>query len=218
LQKCPLSELKDLAEITRPPIVAPAKKNDSALDIREVANDDIQDGIVMEPAKVVATDRQTLAKAKAKRAFLGDGDILLSVKGRVGVVGMMTLDRLNNQRWVAGQSFVVLRILRNGPFSNPAVLAAFLQSDYGQSQIAARTVGATVPAIQIADVKTLSVPILKQGVQSSILKVLNKRTAMLADRKELDRQIADLTRSLWVDVIDLVGDKDPSLSEASSSS
>ncbi|WP_439548837.1 N-6 DNA methylase [Falsiroseomonas sp.] len=165
--------LGDIAEIVRPQAVTLPKGQDAVREglhaeteddadsaiFREVTAGNINqgDGVVMKPDKAFALPPQMAAKAR--RAALEAGDILLSIKGRIGVVGLVAQQPPENETWLPGQSFAVVRLRRSSAIENPEVLQRYLSSPLGQKALQTVAGGTAVPFVQIADVRRLEVPI-----------------------------------------------------------
>jgi len=149
--------LNDLVEIFRPQALPVSP--DASVAFREVAASDIDSatGTVRLPAKRMTLTREVAAKAR--RAVLEPGDLILSIKGRIGVVGLVENQSSGDEPWVPGQSFAVLRPRRSSAISESRVLYRYLSSELGQQALKGLAGGATVPFVQIADVRRLEVPI-----------------------------------------------------------
>jgi hypothetical protein len=79
--------------------------------------------------------------------ILRPGDILISIKSKVGVTGVVPEDAPLESlgAWTAGQSFVIARLRQSTAISSPVVLASYLTSPFGQAQLQALAGGTTVP-------------------------------------------------------------------------
>ena len=95
---------------------------------------------------------------RSKHLILRPDDILISVKGKVGVAGVVPDGAPKDifGAWTAGQPFVIARLRRSTPINDPAVLARYLASPFGQTQLQALAGGTTVPLIPMNDLATTS--------------------------------------------------------------
>src|SRR5262249_26129412 len=158
------------AEFYRPQAFSPTAENrrppvGQLVSMREVATGDIHNGIVECPTKEV--DVWAGDVDRIERAIVKPGDVLISVKGKVGVVGVVP-DAAPSElfgAWIAGQTFVIARLRQSKIIKNSAMLARYLASRFGQAQIQALAGGTTVPLIQMSDLRRVAVPLPPAEVQ-----------------------------------------------------
>lgn len=94
------------------------------------------------------------ANAKAaEKQVLAPYDVLLSVKGRVGEVGIMPGEV--DSTYIAGQAYCILRSKNE---AEAVGLYMFLQSEFGQQQLQKLTSGATIAQITPKTLKEMQVP------------------------------------------------------------
>ena len=155
--------LDDIAELYRPQVIKSSPESrwptiDQIITIREVATGDIHDGIVGKPDKEI--DLWAGDINQIERAILRPGDILISIKGKVGVAGVVPAEAPSGVfgAWLPGQPFVIARLRRSAAIANPVVLARYLTSPNGQAQLWALAGGTTVSFIQMADLLTTCNP------------------------------------------------------------
>jgi type I restriction enzyme M protein len=189
--------LDDVAELYRPQALPKTPEESLGKGFFEVGAADIDEvGLVREPTKEVLFT-QDFAQP-ARRARLENGDILLVIKGSVGKVGFVR-DVPNDATWLASQSFVVLRLRRHGPLSEPRVLHRFLSSDLGQTTLQSLRVGTTVPGLQMADVRRLQI-VIPSAEEQKLIGAEVEALFELQDRiREMREQLVARQHRIWPD-------------------
>ena len=159
-ERYPVRQLADLVELIRP--VALPKGEDGAYLVHEAAPGDVgEDGFLIEPPKTTSVDRGGLRKARNQQ--LEPGDVVISMKGTIGRVGLVpddVPDRNAEDFWSVGQSMMILRPLR-GTIA-PEVLYEYLSSDLMHEHLSALASGAAIQSISMKDLKTLPIPVPAQ--------------------------------------------------------
>jgi hypothetical protein len=193
--------LDDLAELHRPQVFKPTPENlrppvGQMITMREVATGDIRYGFVERPEKkfdVWAGDADQI-----ERVILGPGDILISVKGKVGVAGVVSEDAPKDiyGAWTAGQPFIIARLRRSTAITSPIVLARYLASPFGQTQLQALAGGTTVPFIQMADLRRLAIPVPPADKQGEIMQQIEQIKTLRQQAKKIETDISELERDL----------------------
>lgn len=130
---------------------------------------------------------------KAMQLRLLPGDILLSIKGNVGQVGIVGEQCGNN--WVAGQIFIVIR--PNRKYLQPAYLYRYIASPVVQQYLALRSEGSAVPILQATDLNNLPVPVGSPEEQASVAQTHVDILATYERILGLEKTIQDLKRSHW---------------------
>ncbi|MCC8953129.1 N-6 DNA methylase [Bradyrhizobium sp. Pear77] len=186
--------LSDLAELYRPQPFKPTPEHrrpptGEIITVREVTTSDIQDGVVKRPEKGI--DIWIGDVDQIERIILRGGDILISVKGKVGVAGVVPdyapTEFFNG--WTAGQSFVIARLRQSSPISDPLVLARYLASSFGQAQLQALAGGTTVPLIPMGDLKRLPIPVPPIERQRQIMNQIQMTQSLRQQIEQIQGQI-----------------------------
>jgi type I restriction enzyme M protein len=191
--------LGDLVELYRPQArsqVMPADSDEDHITLYETATGDVHDGIVERPARVTEVPSHHLHNVG--RAILKRDDILISIKGKVGVVGLVP-DEASSEKsrvWTAGQTFVIARLRRSTALMSPTVLAAYLASPFGQVQLQALAGGVTVPLIQISDLKRLLVPLPPREKQKRIIHEFQNIHELRKKIQSIENEIQEGARNL----------------------
>jgi type I restriction enzyme M protein len=180
-----LAPLGDLVETVRP-LTASANPGDGLFSVLEVGTADIP------PVGFVRAGRELYAEPAAMNRgfdqFLLPGDIVLTIRGSTGKVGIVPdhVPQPGNGGWIAGSSATVLRVRSATPVE-PKALFLLLRSKLGQDLLKTITSGSTIPMITLRDLLKLEVPVLPMAS--------GRRAGEVLDAEEsLQRQIEDLTR------------------------
>jgi type I restriction enzyme M protein len=120
--------------------------------------------------------------------FLLPGDIVLTIRGSTGKVGIVPdhVPKPGTGGWVAGSSATVLRA-KSVASVDPKALFLLLRSSLGQDLLKTITSGSTIPMVTLRDLLRLEVPVLPMASARRAADVLDAEDA-------LQRQIDDLTR------------------------
>ncbi|MBX6555603.1 N-6 DNA methylase [Pseudomonas aeruginosa] len=192
LADLPLARLGEHVEIIRS---RQHSTSSSGVAVREVQASDIPDfGAIVSASKDSLFD---LSSPKAKTYFLQAGDILLAIKGSVGKVGIVPqAPPAGEGGWVAGQSFVVLRSLKDASYESKALLV-YLRSEIGQALLSRLVVGASMPTIQLASLKDLGIPSISQEAMSTASEILEHEVRIQQEIQQLRSKQASLASALW---------------------
>lgn len=189
-------ELNDLAEIIRPQAL-PADDGEQTHIFAEVSVQDVQgDGSIDEPTKLVKIEDRNLAKVMRQK--LEPDDVLLSVRGRIGTVGIVPTirDEVGAAEWLASQAFVILRLRNNSPIT-PLILYRYLASPLGQGLLNSLTTGATVPMISMGDLKKLRIMVPTLREQREIEQQYEKIRKLRSQIKQLEQLTDELKAASW---------------------
>lgn len=199
--------LKDLVSITRAQSIPVAKTiTSSCIELKEVLASDIDDlGIIRSPKKVIHVDRH--GATRAFNAWLKRGDILIAIKGSVGKIGFvqneladMTEIPTTKEKWVAGQSFVKVRIKPSQANKlTPEYLFRYLKSPQVQKYFESRSLGVAIPMIKMADIEALPV---RLPTASILQRETDRHNKQLSIRNEID-QLQQQLKSYELDLSEL---------------
>lgn len=192
-------ELEAMAQIYRPQVVPDGGKEPFHT-FKEVALTDIQaSGLITTPSKNVFVSTQNLAQVRKQQ--IESGDILISVKGRVGAIGLVksndegSLEQFSD--CIAGQSFAIVRLRDSSPIKDPFVLFRYLISPLGQKLLQFYSQGVTVPLIQMGELRKLPIVVPSGEEQQKIIR--NCQAALELHQKiaDTERQIKELDANVW---------------------
>jgi restriction endonuclease S subunit len=99
--------------------------------------------------------------------------------------------------WLASQSFVVLRLRRHSPISNPLVLFRFLSSAMGQSTIQSLKVGSVMAGLQMNDVRRLPILVPPSKAQAKIADEVQGLFQIQDHIQACRRELAQKQRTIW---------------------
>lgn len=187
--------LSDLVELIRP--VALPKVDESEYVIHETAPGDVgEDGLLETPLKTVMIDRGSLRKARNQQ--LEAGDVVLSVKGTIGRVGIVpdaVPGRNDDDFWTVGQSMMILRP-RKGIIL-PEVLYEYLSSDVVQQHFGTLVGGAVIMSFNVKDLKDLPIPVPTLQEQHQIADAFKARQALHTKIKAIRDEIGEHRSASW---------------------
>jgi type I restriction enzyme M protein len=195
--------LEEVADFFRaPPITGEADAStvedlgdDSALPIFEIGASDLPEfSYVTRPGRRVVID----PKARADAQVLCPNDIVLVVKGSVGKVGIVSGDDEPEEAcaWIAGQSAIVLRV-REGSRIDPRALFMQLRSPLGQQLLKGIVSGATIPLIQLKELRKLPVILPDAATQQRAIDALEAEAVLARQIHQLREEQAFQASSLW---------------------
>lgn len=176
--------LEEIAEVIRP--LAETEIVDP-IDVLEVGAADIQgSGFIPTPTKATTVSS---GMARGGAVFLKPNDIVFVIKGSVGKVSIAPEDTpsAGPGGWVVGQSMAVVRL--NKPQAYCMAMAVFFRSDVGQELLRRLAAGATIPFLQIRELRQLKVPVLGAGE-------VEQAATVLSDQEGLRQKILYLQSAL----------------------
>mgnify|MGYP003388364353 CR=1 FL=1 len=197
-QQVSLDEVTSV-ERSKAPIQIRGEVEDPPLTAMEIAPGDIVDGRVTTPKRQLAFEKDqasALAKVTVER-----GDILVSIKGNIGIVGIADIDamvaKLSNKPWIVSQSLAIVRLQDRDRFASPEVLNAILTAPWVREKLESMSGGSTVRTLPISALRSLTLPVptadeivMAQGALDQI-ESLRKQIAALSQNQ------ADAQSALW---------------------
>lgn len=194
--------LGDIAKILRPRAPQPVRSDPADDDViaLEIAVSDIFDGQVAVPSKELRFPAREQISLIKVRAHLDD--ILISVKGNVGAVGIVGFDAildelLETPQIVVSQSLAIIRLELGSPLLSPRVLAGILSSPQMRSKLQALAGGTTVPSLPISALQDLLIPIPDAEEAADIEGRLEELDAMQEDIQERISNRRIMQDALW---------------------
>ncbi|MBI2783098.1 MAG: N-6 DNA methylase [Gammaproteobacteria bacterium] len=193
LDNAELVSLGDQTEIIRPPVVK--SKGKTSVLLREIGVADLPSyGYIEQPQKRIEVDEE-VAK-KLGRHHLQPLDIVLTIKGSVGKVGLVPDSlKTSDLPWVVGQSSVALRM--TSPHINPKALFMLLRSGLGQALMKGIVSAGTMSFIQTRELEAMAVPVPSMAEQAVAAEVLEKEACLQREIRGLQTQLAQLSQALW---------------------
>jgi hypothetical protein len=202
LNRNPVVALADVATIERGKAPVPLRERDEdpPLTAMEIVPSDLVDGIVRTPRKQQAFDLKE--KSRVEGAIVRPGDILVSIKGNVGIVGMVdgmdvTLAEVMNDPWIISQSLAIVRLKPNPHISSPGVLNALLTAPWVREKLESMSGATTVRTLPISALRGLSLPLPSAEECSRAESQLAEIADVRARIEEQQRNLAELRERLW---------------------
>lgn len=173
--------LEDVVEIYR----AQASVKDSDGDkYYEISASDINPlGIIETPKKEIVLKKDN----RALKNLVHKGDIVLAIKGSTGKVGLVEAEHDN---WLAGQSFVIIR-LKDKAWT-PEFLFWQLNSKRIKKQLGLLSTGGFIQLLKISDVKGLKLIPPTTEILQKVHDANIRRSEILQKIKDLQAELASL--------------------------
>lgn len=196
LAKSDVAELEELVELIRPTSLT--QDDEGEYTLYEASPSDLNErGFIEHPGRVITVER-----AKYNKAFnqqLRPGDVLLSIKGNVGVVAMVPPDVPKEgemEIWTAGQSMMVLRPKKRVSMSSLA-LYEYLSNDTVQEFLKSLSGGATIQNLGMKDLKSFPVVMPDDEAIQQVEAGFSERQAILDQISALRKQLLDVRDQGW---------------------
>lgn len=184
--------LEDVARIERPkaPMAIKELPEDPPIQAFEITPSDITDGVVHQPRRRVAFNADQADAVE--KITVGHGDILVSTKGNVGIIGMVPMQAdassLLGTPWIISQSLAIIRLEDRDLFGRPEVLNAVLTAPWVREKLESMSGGSAVRTLPISALRSLQLPLPTMDEIESAQVELN-------DIEEFDNQITNLTEN-----------------------
>jgi type I restriction-modification system DNA methylase subunit len=196
LDKANTVELIDIAEIVRPQSFPPAETEHTHT-FAEVGLQDVKpDGSILRPTKLIQIDDSSLGRVMRQK--LEPGDVLVSVRGRIGSVGIVPAIETGETpiHWLTSQAFVVVRLRNTSPIDSLA-LYRYLASPLGQGLLQSLNTGTTVPMISMGDLKRLRIMVPTAEERRDIERQYEKLLKLKSQITQLERLAEELNAASW---------------------
>lgn len=196
-----LVTLDQVATIERSKAPLPIRDivEDPPLAALEIAPADIVDGLVREPKRQLAFEKDQ-ASAIAKVA-IRPGDILVSIKGNVGIVGIVGADAILpamlDEPWIVSQSLAIVRLQPGGPIASPEVLNAILTAPWVREKLESMSGGSTVRTLPISALRSLAIPVPTTEEAAQAADHLREVDDLRSRVADLARNINETRSALW---------------------
>jgi hypothetical protein len=204
LNSRPTVALGDITEIVRPQAARPLREGDDedAFEAVEVTTSDIDEGALLTPGRLVRfahRDAERVLKSAVR-----PGDVIVSVKGRVGLVGVVP-DRAPTEPgalpWVISQSFAILRVKDEGAEIDSGVLGSLLSAPWAQEKLQALAGGSTVPMISMTDLRAFTLPMPDEealdDARSGLQEIELWRQQIAVMKRGIEKKRKAVWASLW---------------------
>ncbi|WP_299415789.1 hypothetical protein [uncultured Sulfitobacter sp.] len=191
------ARLDSLFRIHRPSVVTDDPPE--TVNFREVSPQDIsEDGMVL-----AASRGLTVGQAKwesLEQQKLRSGDLLFTIKGQVGKVGIFlpeVFDKPEWEPWSASQSLMILRPISSEVKIHPEVMFMYLSARAVRTYWQAIAAGNRSKAISIRDLENLRVPLRTADLQREIREMFGKVVRNARRRSALTAKTQSLREHAW---------------------
>ena len=123
------------------------------------------------------------------------GDVLLCIRGTLGKVGIAAKDFTTDDPWIVSPAAIILRPVKKDYDSR--LLYLYLRSELGQTLLKKIATGATVPMVQIKDLKNLDVVIPIGAEAEQLLADFEAEVALSEQIAQLEAQRKELSSRQW---------------------
>ena len=202
LEQRPTVTLGDIADIERGKAPMPIRDPDDepAFTAMEVVPADLVDGIVRTPSRQQVFDSKE--EKRVQGVTVHANDILVSIKGNVGSVGIVEdagvhLDRIMGEPWIVSQSLAIVRLKPNPHIRSPTVLAALLSAPWVREKLESMSGASTVRTLPLSALRSLSLPV----PSAEECALAEEKLATIDEVRELiekhQNSLAETRRQLW---------------------
>jgi hypothetical protein len=206
LQRHQVASLGDIAEIVRPQAAKPLRGDDEggSFEVLEITTSDIENGTLNKPERRARFGRGDWERVM--KSAVTAGDLVISVKGKVGVVGVVPeaadLAR-SGEPWVISQSFAILRLRKAGPIDDARVLGAILSAPWAEERLRRLAGGTTVPMISMSDLREFTIPIPDPDTLEDVAVELDKLRSSMLTVVRMNRKIQQERQKIWSQLWDM---------------
>lgn len=196
LLKTEAVELQEIVEMTRPVSFRGMLGEDYTL--HEASPGDVgRRGYLERPGRSISVDRATYNRALKQQVL--PGDVLLSIKGTIGVVGLVPESvpkEGETEIWTAGQSLMILRPKKRGGI-DPITLYEYLTDETVQEFIKSLTGGTAVQNLAMRDLKAFPVAVPSKEVMAAVRAQFEERQSLLDEIEAIERKIETQRAQQW---------------------
>ncbi|WP_160746706.1 N-6 DNA methylase [Croceibacterium soli] len=206
-QTVTLGEIADV-ERSKAPLPLRDATEDPPLTAMEIAPMDLVDGRVRIPSRQQAFELRE--ESRVRGVTVRPGDILVSIKGNVGNVGIVdtyasVAEQLNDP-WIISQSLAIVRLKQNRHVSSPTILNALLTAPWVREKLESMAGGSTVKSLPMSALRSLVIPVptLEEcaGAEAEL-------SRLVAAREQIEKQqeaLAERQRHLWAELWQMPAD------------
>ena len=188
-------KLKELVEFLRPAKLLP-KDEVEGISVLEVSIADFPEyGYLTTPEKQVMLSPKVFS-TKEEKSFLRNGDIIIAMKGNLGKLAIIpnSVPPAGHHGWVVNQSCL---IMRSKEAIDPCLLFVYLRSDVGQTLLKSIISEATVPLIQLKQLKEIEIIVPDTKEAKSVINTFEKQVQIQAEIEHLKEELQHLNKAHW---------------------
>lgn len=196
LEKSDVAPLEEIVELVRSSTISADKEGEYTL-LEAAPSDVTERGFISEPTREITVDRAKYNKACKQQ--LRPGDVLLSIKGTVGVVALVPDDVPGegaHRIWTAGQAMMILRPKARVKMSSLA-LYEYLSNETVQEYINSIAGGAAVQTIAMKDLKGFAIPMPDEETVMELEENFAERQKIFDEVDALKMKLEDVRGRGW---------------------
>ncbi|NHN93846.1 type I restriction-modification system subunit M/S [Acetobacter sicerae] len=192
--------LSDIANIERGKAPVPLRESDEvyAITALEITPSDLIDGTVRPPCKQQIFPAEE--EPRVKGVTVEVGDILISIKGNVGRVGMVenVNGSMNSDNpWIISQSLAIIRLKPNSHIFSPVLLNVLLTAPWVREKLESMSGATTVRTLPMSALRNFPLPFISEEDNDC---AKNKLADIVTTRQKIScqqRKLAKLQGQLW---------------------
>jgi type I restriction enzyme M protein len=188
-------KLSELVTFLRPSKPLPKNETEGIPALEVGVSDFPNYGYLTTPKRQVLLSPKVF-NSEEKKSFLYPGDIIISVKGSAGKLAIIpdNVPPVGPNAWVVNQSSLIMR-----PKSSidPRVLFMYLCSNVGETLLKGIISGATVPLIQLQQLKDVEIIVPKPTEAESIINTFKEQVQIQAQINKLQEKLQHLSKAHW---------------------
>lgn len=150
------------------------------------------DGTVLTGSDIVSIPQRN--EKRAKQVELHSGDVLLSVKGTIGIAGYLPEEP--EKPMVPSQSFVILRP-KTRQLMTTIFLYRYLKSPVAQGWMQSKATGATMKGLSNQDLKALPVPDMDEAETHRMMGYHKLLDQITEEIQQLDSVRESIYKAMW---------------------
>ncbi|MBA3920310.1 MAG: N-6 DNA methylase [Nostocaceae cyanobacterium] len=189
-------KLKELVKFLRPSKLFPQSESEGTLALELSILDFPDYGYLRKPHGREVLLSPSILNSKEKESFLCPGDIIIATKGSAGKIAIISDDvpPPGPNAWVVNQSCLIMRSTKD---IDPRVLFIYLCSKVGQTLLASIISEATVPLIQLNQLKELDIIVSNVEETKSIIRTFEEQVQIQSEINALNKKLEHLSKVHW---------------------
>ncbi|MCL3881027.1 N-6 DNA methylase [Marivita sp. GX14005] len=196
LAKSDVAALEDIVELIRPVTISEDEEGEYTL--FEAAPGDVNKrGFIAEPRREISVSRPKYNKAFNQQ--LRPGDVLLSIKGNVGITALAPDDVPKEGEsviWTSGQSMMILRPKQRIHVSSLA-LFEYLSNATVREHLQSIAGGTAIQTLAMKDIKSLPIPVPDDKTLADVEAGFAERQKLFDQIDALEHAVAKTRNQSW---------------------
>ncbi|MDO4897664.1 MAG: restriction endonuclease subunit S, partial [Moraxella sp.] len=188
-------KLGDITDIIRPTPASRLKDEGDEL-MGEIQGGDLPPyGYISEVSKRSFVTKKAWQTAKSTQ--VQDGDIIMTIRGSTGKVGLVGQSLIDSHEMplVVGQTGIIIR--PHGDKVSPTALYMQLHSAFAQNRLALFSVGSAIAGLSVKDIKDFDIAILSQADEQKLIENFQKQCIINDEIIQKQQELARLSDEFW---------------------